>query len=100
MAMPAAFPPAKTATLFASMKGDHVAVRVPDFDAAMSWYTEKLDFRLVTTWTYGPLRFAYLAPPVDNTFQLEIIAGPGAEERKPYKDLGESLGLAGWHHLC
>lgn len=100
MAMPATFPPARTSTPFASMKGDHAAVRVPDFDEAMRWYTEKLDFRVVTTWPYGPLQLAYLAAPVDNGFKFEIIAGPGAAERKPVKDLGDSLGLVGWHHLC
>ena len=31
---------------FAGWKVDHAAIRVPDFDAAIAWYTEKLDFRL------------------------------------------------------
>jgi len=33
----------------ASMKGDHAGLRMPDFDAAVAWYTEKLDFRLTVT---------------------------------------------------
>jgi hypothetical protein len=27
---------------FASMKIEHVGIRVPDFDAAVAWYSEKL----------------------------------------------------------
>src|SRR5262250_1884249 len=98
--MPAAFPAAKTSSPFTSMKGDHVAVRVPDIDKAIAWFTEKLDFRVVHRWPFGDLQLAYLAPPVDSTFKLELIAGPGAVERKPYRDLGDSLNLSGWHHIC
>src|SRR5262245_5668127 len=98
--MPAKFPAAKTSSPFTSMRADHVAVRVPDIDEAIEWFTRKLDFRVVHRWPFGELQLAYLATPVDSTFKLELIAGPGAVERKPYKDLGDSLGLAGWHHFC
>jgi hypothetical protein len=50
----------------------------PDFDAAVSWYTEKLDFRVMHTWPYGDLKLAYVAPAVDDTFRIELLAGPGA----------------------
>jgi catechol 2,3-dioxygenase-like lactoylglutathione lyase family enzyme len=100
MSMPAAFPAARTSSPFTSMKGDHCAVRVPDIDAAIRWYTEKLDWRVVHRWPYGDLQLAYLAAAVDSTFKVELMAGPGAADRKPYKDLGDSLNLAGWHHLC
>ena len=100
MSMPAAFPAARTSSPFTSMKGDHVAVRVPDIDAALAWYTEKLDFRVVIRWPYGDLQLAYVAPPVDSTFKIELIAGPGAAARPPYRDLGDSLGASGWHHVC
>ena len=100
MSMPAAFPAAKTSSPFTSMKGDHVGVRVPDINEAITWYTEKLDFRIVHRWPYGDLQLAYVAPAVDSTFKVELLAGPGAVERKPYSDLADSLNLAGWHHVC
>ena len=49
--------PAKNdATLFASMQGDHVAVRIPDFAAGKRWFVEKLDFRIVHEWRSDELR--------------------------------------------
>ena len=98
--MPATIPAAKTSSPFASMKGEHVAVRVPDINEAITWYTEKLDFRIVQRWPYGEMQLAYLAPAVDSSFKIELLAGPGAVERKPYRDLGDSLNLSGWHHIC
>lgn len=100
MSMPATFPPAKTSSPFTSMKGDHVGVRVPDIDEAIAWYTEKLDFRVVYQWPYGDLQLAYVAPAVDTSFKIELLAGAGAVERQPYRDLPDSLNLAGWHHVC
>lgn len=100
MSMSAKLPAAKTSSPFASMKGDHVGVRVPNIDEAIAWYTEKLDFRIMHRWPYGDLQLAYVAPAVDSTFTLEQLAGPGAVERKPYRDLADSLNLAGWHHIC
>src|SRR5262249_31806028 len=75
-------------------------VRVPDINEATTWYTEKLDFRIVQRWPYGDLQLAYMTPAADSTFTLELLAGPGAVERKPYADLTASLNLAGWHHIC
>ena len=63
------------------MKGDHAAIRVPDFNAAVAWYTEKLDFRVIHTWPYGEMRITYLTPPVDASFTIELIAGLGARPR-------------------
>ena len=100
MPRPVTFPHAKTASPFTSMKGDHAGIRVPDSDAAVSWYTEKLDFRVIHTWPYGDLRLAYVAPAVDDAFRVELLAGPGAADRPSYTDLGDSLSYAGWHHIC
>jgi catechol-2,3-dioxygenase len=46
-------PPRNTTSPFASMKGHHVGVRVPDLRAAKHWYVEKLDFRVVHEWPYA-----------------------------------------------
>jgi catechol 2,3-dioxygenase-like lactoylglutathione lyase family enzyme len=100
MSMPFRFPNARTQSPFTSMKGDHAGLRVPDFEAAIKWYTEKLDFRVLHTWPYGGMQLAYVAPAVDNDWRIELLAGPGATERPTYRDLGDSLAFAGWHHIC
>ena len=46
-------PARNTASAFAAMRGHHVALRVPDFERAKSWYVEKLDFRVVHEWPYA-----------------------------------------------
>ncbi len=57
------------------MKGHHVALRVPDFEASKRRFVEKLDFRVVCEWPDKDLRLAYLAPGNDNSFYIEIIGG-------------------------
>lgn len=87
---------------FASMQGHHVAVRVPDFDAAKRWYVEKLDFRVIHEWPYADQQLAYLAPATDDSFYVEILGDgtPGPIPKPVYTDLGDSLRLAGYHHFC
>ena len=87
---------------FASMKGHHVAVRVPNFAAAKRWYCEKLDFRVVHEWQFGDLQLAYLAPPADDGFFIELLGDgqPGPIPKPVYRDLADSLRLAGFHHFC
>jgi len=100
MPMPKTIPTPKVASPFAAMTGDHVAVRVPDFDQAVAWYVDKLDFRVVHTWPYGDLKLAYVTPPADDSFRIEILAGEGAQPKAAWTDLADSLNYAGWHHLC
>ena len=96
-------PPAhNTKSPFASMKGHHVAVRVPDFEMAKRWYVEKLDFRVIHEWPYADQKLAYVGPATDDHFYIELL---GDGEPKPipkpvYTDLGDSLRLAGYHHFC
>ena len=87
---------------FASMKGHHVAVRVPDFVAARRWYVEKLDFRVVHEWPYADLHVAYLAPATDDAFFIELLGDgrPGPIPKPVYQDLADSLRFAGFHHFC
>ena len=82
------------------MTGNHVAVRVPDMQAARSWYLEKLDFRFIHEWMFGDLQLCYVAPPTDDTFFVELIGGGSPIPERPYTDLENSLELAGFHHLC
>jgi glyoxylase I family protein len=96
-------PPAPNrASPFADMRGHHVAVRTPDLETAKRWYVEALDFRVVAEWTYADEQLAYLAPPADDHFYIEILGGgePAPREVRPYADLGSSLAYAGYHHFC
>jgi lactoylglutathione lyase/glyoxylase I family protein len=96
------FPAANTTSPFASMQGHHVAMRVPDYEVAKRWFVEKLDFRVIHEWPYADQRLAYVAPPTDDSFFVEIL-GDGDPKPIPkpvYSDLGDSLRLAGYHHFC
>jgi len=95
-------PPKNSASPFADMRGHHVAVRVPSLAEAKDFYVEKLDFRVIAEWDYADEKLAYLAPPTDDHFYIEVL-GDGdtpPEEVRPYTDLGDSLKYRGYHHFC
>src|SRR5215470_1372900 len=87
---------------FADMRGSHVAVRTPSLADAKEFYVGKLDFRVVAEWPFADEQLAYLAPPTDDNFYVEILGGgdPGPRDVRPYSDLGDSLKYAGYHHYC
>jgi catechol 2,3-dioxygenase-like lactoylglutathione lyase family enzyme len=89
-------PPASSP--LASFKINHAAIRVPDFDAAVAWYADKLDFRSKQTVSVAGLSFGFLYPAGDDSFHFELMAGPRAAERPAYKDLHDSYNMSGWHH--
>lgn len=82
------------------MKGHHVAVRVPDFEVGK--HVEKLDFRVTYEWPFSDRHLAYLAPPNDDHFWVELLGdgSPGPAPKPRYNDLGDSLRYAGYHHFC
>jgi catechol 2,3-dioxygenase-like lactoylglutathione lyase family enzyme len=82
----------------ASLKINHAAIRVPDFDEAVTWYADKLDFRSKQTVSVAGLSFGFLYPAGNDSFHFELMAGPGAAERLAYKDLHDSYNMSGWHH--
>lgn len=84
----------------AELSGNHVAIRVPDHAAAIKWYTEKLDFRLIRKWTVADQQLAYLAPANSNAFWIEILSGGKLRPKTVYKDLNKSLEEGGYHHIC
>ncbi len=95
--------PAKnTASPFADMRGHHVAVRTPNLAEAKDFYVGKLDFRVVAEWPYADEQLAYLAPPTDDHFFIEVLGGGDTlpTEVRPYTDLGDSLKYRGYHHFC
>ncbi len=87
---------------FSSMRGHHVALRVPDYEVEKRWFTEMLDFRVVHEWPYEDQRLAYVAPPNDDGFYVEILGDgtPGPVAKAAYTDLSDSLRQAGYHHVC
>jgi quinol monooxygenase YgiN/catechol 2,3-dioxygenase-like lactoylglutathione lyase family enzyme len=84
----------------ADISGNHVGIRVPDYEAAKKWWIEKLDFRVIHEWPYADEKLAYLAPANDNSFWVEILGGGKLKPQPTYKDLAESLETPGLHHIC
>ncbi len=85
---------------FANVSGNHVGIRVPDYEAAKKWWIEKLDFRVIHECPYADEKLAYLAPANDNSFWVEILAGGKLKPQPTYKDLAESPEEPGFHHIC
>jgi catechol 2,3-dioxygenase-like lactoylglutathione lyase family enzyme len=92
--------PSDSSTQLGSWTADHVGLRVPAFDDAVAWYSEKLDFQLKHSFRVGDITYGFLSPTSNDSFSFEIIAGPGAKGRPAYQDLAASQQLHGWHHLC
>jgi glyoxylase I family protein len=90
------------ASPFADMRGHHVAVRTSSLAEAKDFYVGKLDFRVVAEWDYADEQLAYLAPPTDDHFYIEVLGGGNTlpTEVRPYTDLGDSLKYRGYHHFC
>src|SRR5262249_51851120 len=95
-------PPHNSASPFADMRGRHVAVRMPSLAEAKEFYVGKLDFRVVAEWPFADEQLAYLAPPTDDHFYIEVLGGGDTlpTEVRPYTDLGDSLKSRGYHHFC
>jgi catechol 2,3-dioxygenase-like lactoylglutathione lyase family enzyme len=100
MQAPSTSPAAVPTSPFSSWKGDHAGIRVPDFDAAATWYRETLDFRVMQTMVLGEKTLAFLCPAVDETFRIEFIAGPGCTPRPKFEQLSDTHSVGGWHHIC
>src|SRR5262245_26526620 len=95
-------PPAhNSASPFADMRGRHVAVRTPSLAKAKEFYVGTLDFRVVAEWPFADEQLAYLAPPTDDHFYIEILGGGDTGPRyvRPYDGLCDSLTYAGYHHF-
>ena len=95
--------PAKnSASPFVDMRGHHIAVRTPSLAEAKDFYVGKLDFRVVAEWPYADEQLAYLAPPADDHFYIEVLGGGDKlpTEVRSYTGLGDSLKYGGYHHFC
>src|SRR5499427_7137296 len=95
-------PPKNSTSPFADMRGHHVAVRTPSLAEAKNFYVGKLDFRVLAEWDYADQKLAYLAPPTDDHFFIEVLGDGGKllSDTRPHADLGDSLKYRGYHHFC
>ena len=95
-------PPKNSASPFADLRGHHVALRTPSLAVAKDFYVGKLDFRVIAEWDFADEQLAYLAPPTDDHFFIEVLGGGDTlpAEARPYTDLGDSLKYRGLHHFC
>ena len=95
-------PPKNSASPFADMRGHHVGVRASSLAEAKDFYVDKLDFRVISEWEFADERLAYLAPPTDDHFYIEVLGGGDTlpTEVRPYTDLSDSLKYRGYHHFC
>jgi catechol 2,3-dioxygenase-like lactoylglutathione lyase family enzyme len=87
-------PPKNTSSAF--------SVRVPSLEEAKAFYVGKLDFRVVAEWPFADELLAYLAPPTDDHFYIEVLGNGDTppNEVRPYTDLSDSLKYRGYHHFC
>jgi glyoxylase I family protein len=86
----------------AGWRGHHAALRVPDYAAGIDWYTRTLGLRVLAEWPFGDLKLAFLAPPGDDSFRIELFGdgSPSPVEARPWTDLADSLKYRGFHHVC
>jgi catechol 2,3-dioxygenase-like lactoylglutathione lyase family enzyme len=82
-------------------RADHVAIRVPDYDETIRFYTKKLGFELEAEWTLGDaapgLRLAYVRL---GAFMIEVIGGAEPAPAPATVDIGAHLSRSGYIHLC
>jgi len=95
-------PPLDRDSPFADMRGHHIALRASSLEDAKDFYVGTLDFRVLIEWDFADEKLAYLAPPGDDHWCIEVLCG-GDElpsEVRPYTDLADSLNYGGYHHVC
>jgi lactoylglutathione lyase/glyoxylase I family protein len=78
------------------LRHDHIALRVVDYDGAVAWYTEKLDFKLETEWGFGDMRLAYLR---HDDITIELLGGSIAEPQEDVQSLEPTFRQEGIHHF-
>jgi glyoxylase I family protein len=80
-----------------SLRHDHVALRVSDYDGTVAWYTEKLGFIVDQEWPFGDLQLAYLSR---GNAKIEILGGGDASPQPRFDDISASFGSERLHHFC
>lgn len=70
---PITFTKKNTNSKFSDFKASHVGIRTTKYNEIIKWYEENLDFRIIRKWMIGDIQLAFIAPPNDNDFIIEII---------------------------
>ena len=57
---------------------------------------------MLAEWPFADEQLAYLAPPTDAHFFIEVLGGGDKLPTvvRPYTDLADSLKNSGYHHFC
>ena len=82
------------------LRTDHVSLRVPDYDAALSWYRNILGLELIREWTDPELPGLQLCTLALGGTNLEIIGNGEPAPRNPVTDIPSHMGQMGVVHLC
>ena len=69
-----AFSEENTHSKFSDIKARHVGIRTAKYIEILKWYEEILDFRIIRKWIVGEIQRAFIAPPNDDDFIIEIIS--------------------------
>ncbi|RYE22953.1 MAG: VOC family protein [Sphingobacteriaceae bacterium] len=70
---PLTFSEKNTVSVFSDMKAGHVGILTTKYNEILDWYERNLDFRIIRKWMVGDIQLAFIAPPNDNQFIIEII---------------------------
>lgn len=84
----------------AQMRAEHVMIATSDYDGTISWYREKLGFRIKHEWTvpeFPDLQLAYLEK---NEFIIEIVASPNTPVASSPANFVERLQQPGIGHFA
>lgn len=91
------------ASPLSSIRMDHVAIRVPNFEETVQWYKEKLGFQELVRWQAPPyidpdLQFAYLNL---NGAIIEIAGGGNPTRSVPLlTNIKDTFRAQGYIHVC
>lgn len=70
---PITFSDKNTESKFSDLKAGHVGIRTNKINELLKWYSENLDFRIIKKWNVGDISLAFIAPPANNDFIIEVI---------------------------
>lgn len=90
---PITFSPKNTNSKFSDCKAGHVGIRTTKYNEILKWYEEKLDFRIIRKWNVNDIQLAFIAPPNDNDFIIEVICYDSNEK------IDEGGSKSGYNHL-
>jgi lactoylglutathione lyase len=90
---PLVFPEGNTRSKFSDIKAGHVGILTDKYNEIIEWYKNNLDFRVIRNWTVGEIQFAFIAPPNDNDFIIEIVCYDNNEK------FGDEEVRLGYNHL-